>query len=364
MQQEPDERWEWALERREFVADSRDDAADERDAVADRRDTIADEREASADAREERQDLREHELDARALAMGMSEAPTPPAADQRETSRVARVSASEDREAARRRRDLAEDQRAAAAQDRVAAARPTLLGVAFAQIADRLYDAETYDEVLTRIAEAAVAAIAGGEAASVTLSEDGTYRTVGATGPEARAVDQEQYDADEGPCLDALDFPLVQVDAYPDQRWPVLGGSPIDHGVESSLSYRLGTGGSPDPTPAIGSLNVYATTPEAFAPSAVEIGMVLAAYASLAARAVGERAGLEAFSRQLEEALTSRDVIGQAKGILMERLKATPDEAFEILRRSSQRLSLKLREVAVRLTETGELADDDLGPDM
>ena len=60
-------------------------------------------------------------------------------------------------------------------------------------------------------------------------------------------------------------------------------------------------------------------------------------------------------SRHLHEALGSRDVIGQAKGILMERLRLTPEEAFDVLRRSSQRLNVKLREVAAALAETGEL---------
>jgi len=56
----------------------------------------------------------------------------------------------------------------------------------------------------------------------------------------------------------------------------------------------------------------------------------------------------------LQEALVSRDVIGQAKGILMERLHMTPDQAFEELRMASQRLNVKLRDLAVRVAETGQ----------
>ena len=56
----------------------------------------------------------------------------------------------------------------------------------------------------------------------------------------------------------------------------------------------------------------------------------------------------------LEEALRSRDVIGQAKGILMERFHLTPDQAFEQLRMASQQLNVKLRELAVRVAETGQ----------
>ena len=76
----------------------------------------------------------------------------------------------------------------------------------------------------------------------------------------------------------------------------------------------------------------------------------------MAARAGDERSTLQNLGRDLQQALLSRDVIGQAKGILMERLKVTPEDAFDLLRRSSQQLNTKLREVARGLTESGELA--------
>lgn len=72
-------------------------------------------------------------------------------------------------------------------------------------------------------------------------------------------------------------------------------------------------------------------------------------------RAVGERVTLDRLGRELQHALLSRDVIGQAKGILMERLMTTPEDAFDILKRTSQHLNLKLREIARRVTKTGEL---------
>ncbi len=56
----------------------------------------------------------------------------------------------------------------------------------------------------------------------------------------------------------------------------------------------------------------------------------------------------------LEEALLSRDVIGQAKGVLMERLHLTPDQAFEELRSASQKLNRKVRDIAAELADTGE----------
>jgi hypothetical protein len=102
-------------------------------------------------------------------------------------------------------------------------------------------------------------------------------------------------------------------------------------------------------------LNSYGVIPHAFNDAAQEIGFILAAHASVAARAVDERSTLQTLERDLQQALLSRDVIGQAKGILMERLKCTPEDAFDLLRRSSQRLNVKLRDVARGLAESGEI---------
>lgn len=102
--------------------------------------------------------------------------------------------------------------------------------------------------------------------------------------------------------------------------------------------------------------------PDAFDDQAREIGLILAAHASVAARAVGERDALQLMERNLRVALSSRDVIGQAKGILMDRLKIPPEEAFDALRRSSQRLNEKLRDLARRVAETGEFDTTDTVP--
>jgi hypothetical protein len=224
----------------------------------------------------------------------------------------------------------------------------------FADIAEQLYDADSVDDVLLRIAEAAVSTVAGCEMASVTLSERSGYRTAASTDAAAAAVDQAQYRAHEGPCLDAVNAPMVYAQSFPDERWPTLASRPTESGVQSVLSYRLATKSSSTADSGGGSLNSYGVNPDAFNDTAQEIGLILAAHASVAARAVDERSTLQNFGRDLQQSLLSRDVIGQAKGILMERLKVTPEDAFDLLRRSSQQLNIKLREVARGLTETGE----------
>ena len=339
---------------RDEAADERDIAADERDIAAEARDVVAGTRDVVADEREARLDAWQAQLEKRADALGLSVEKNGRRADRAEAG-VERTRAEEERAEADSERETVKADREAATRQRQVEAHSTLLALAFADIAENLYDAETYEDVLTRIAEAAVATVAGSKMATVTIREGGVYRTAASTDLSATAVDEGQYRVGEGPSLDAFIAEVVDVPSFPDARWPILATRPSNHGVESSLSYHLQTSDGDSPGNGTASLNIYASDPAAFDQAAREIGFVLAAHASLAARVVGERVTLEGIGSHLEQALLSRDVIGQAKGILMERLNSTPEEAFDILRRSSTRLNVKLREIARQLTETGEI---------
>jgi hypothetical protein len=342
-----DEERAWAADKRDFVADRRDEVADERDKVADTRDRTLDAREAGLDERE-------RDLDARAADLGVPAEGIGTSATRAE-ARAERSQAQQSREGALAERTIATADREEAAKRRQADAPPTRLAMAFADLAEQLYDADSFDDVLLRIAEAAVSTVAGCRMASVTLVDPSGYRTAASTDSAATAVDQAQYQVHEGPCLDAVDAPMVYAQSFPDERWPTLASRPTESGVQSVLSYRLATASSGAADLGDGSLNSYGVTPYAFNDTAQEIGLILAAHASVAARAVDERSTLRNLGRDLQQALLSREVIGQAKGILMERLKVTPEDAFDLLRRSSQRLNIKLREVARGLAETGEL---------
>jgi hypothetical protein len=349
----------WAAGKRDFVADWRDDCANERDVSADARDALADERDRVADDRDTALDDWQRRLDAHAAQLGVLEGSQDErgqAAAQRGEARTLRQAQHQEREDRRTERGTASTAREQAAKRRQAATSSTALAMVFAEIAQYLYEADNVDEVLSRIAEAAVSTIASCQLASVTIREDGVFRTVASTHAAATDVDYAQYQASEGPCLDAVDNTIVHVPAFPDPRWPGLGSRPTESGVHSVVSYRLAAAGPVTDVSLVGSLNAYAIAPHAFDDEMREIGLVLAAHASVAARTVQERTDLEQLGRQLHEALSSRDVIGQAKGILMERLRITPEDAFDTLRRASQRLNLKLREIAQKLAETGELA--------
>ena len=342
-----DEERAWAADKRDFVADRRDEIADERDRLADTRDRTADDREAELDKRE-------RHLDARAAELGVP-AEESGASAQRAEARAGLSRARQNRDEARANRSLAAADRDESTKRRQAEAPPTRLAMAFADIAEQLYDADNFDDVLLRIAEAAVSTITGCRMASVTLRERSGYRTAAATDSAATAVDQAQYQSDEGPCMDAVDAPLVYAQSFPDERWPTLASRPTESGVQSALSYRLAAASSATADSGGGSLNSYGVIPHAFNDTAQEIGLILAAHASMAARVVNERSSLQSLGRDLQQVLLSRDVIGQAKGILMERLKITPEDAFDLLRRSSQHLHVKLRDVARGLAESGEL---------
>lgn len=119
----------------------------------------------------------------------------------------------------------------------------------------------------------------------------------------------------------------------------------------------LSLGIFPDPgaeLPRLGSLNLYSREPAGFDDGGRDVGMLLAAHAGVAFAAVSADAEAELRTAQLERAMEGRDVIGQAKGILMAGGKLTPDQAFDLLRDASNRLNTKLIDLARRVTETGE----------
>lgn len=360
-EQSQDER-AWEADKRDFVADWRDELAARRDAVANIREADADAREQLADEREAELDERERRIEHRAADLGIP--PGNSAAEQarraadRGEAAAQRQSAQHDRGQRREERDAAAEARETADKQRQASTPVTGLARAFAEIARYLYEADNFEDVLTRIVEATASTVSGCDMASIALREGGeSFRTLASTHYAAAAADEAQFAAREGPSLDAVDQDIVHTPSLPDPRWPTLASRPADSGVEAIVSYRLAVESQLAEDSFAGSLNAYAGESQAFSDEAREIGLILAAHASVGMKAVREREALEQFGRQLHEALSSRDVIGQAKGILMERLRITPEDAFDTLRRASQRLNLKLREVAEKLAETGEFDD-------
>lgn len=221
-----------------------------------------------------------------------------------------------------------------------------------AQVAVALFAAGTVQGTLQRIVDLAERAVDGCEAAGILLDHDGAIITAAASSTLVDVVDRLQIEAGEGPCLDASTqkSTYYAADLIDDDRWPTFGPAAVAAGVRSVLAYSL----SDDRQSA---LNLYAQLPAAFGATDRAQGVLFATLARLAIDSAEERAFEEKRAVNLAEALLTREFIGQAQGILMERERITADQAFDVLRRASQHMNIKLREVAETLIETGESPD-------
>ncbi|MEA2932949.1 MAG: hypothetical protein QOI56_1734 [Actinomycetota bacterium] len=210
-----------------------------------------------------------------------------------------------------------------------------------------LLDDDALNELLQKVVELACHTVRPAHSVSITVADAGRYRTSHSTDEEALAIDQAQYDGDEGPCLEALrSGQQVQVSIHDEGApWPRVRQKANELGVEAVLStplLRTRDG-------AIGALNVYSHEVGGFDETARRTAEVIGEHAALL---VGNTVALLTASQlneQLRQALASREIIGEAKGIIMERQSCTRDEAFDILRRASQRENRKLRDLAEEL---------------
>jgi GAF domain-containing protein len=224
---------------------------------------------------------------------------------------------------------------------------------AFAEIASHVHTSEDLEDSLRRITAAAVHSVEGCDSASLSLLTDRGPVTRAATDQLSLDGDQIQYDEGEGPCLDAAMHQrwLYSPDLGTDRRWPRSAGRMArELGVRSMVSCRLSLDAAPHNT--LGGLNLYSTTGDAFTDDDQMLAILLSSLAAVVADASGQQAHLRA-------AIESRTVIGEAIGILRAESGLTRDQAFTVLSRASQRMNVKLREVARRIAE-GQL--DRAGP--
>jgi GAF domain-containing protein len=199
------------------------------------------------------------------------------------------------------------------------------------------------DEVLADVTAAAMELIDGVDAAGVLLvGKGGAFETVAPTSDLMFKLDELQMRHLEGPCIQAaLDDVVVRTDDFrAESKWPNYAPKVVELGVLSGLSFKLYTA---DRT--AGALNLFGHQPRVWDTEAETIGMVLAAHA--AAAVMASRDG-----DQLQSALSTRDRIGQAKGIIMERYGLDDVAAFAMLRQLSQDTNTKLVDVAQKVIDT------------
>lgn len=173
------------------------------------------------------------------------------------------------------------------------------------------------------------------------------FETLGAASDLVAQTDELQYSAREGPCVDATteSSTVTSENLAADTRWPRWGPQAAGLGFLSVLSAELSAGGV-----RMGFLNIYGAKTRQFTLAQVQTARIFASHASVALAAIRT-------AEDLEQALESRTVIGQAQGILMERFTVDADRAFAILRRYSQDTNVKLADVAGRLVQTSVLLE-------
>jgi ribosomal protein S18 acetylase RimI-like enzyme len=213
-----------------------------------------------------------------------------------------------------------------------------------------LFLAPTLTDTLQRLVDLAVATIDGCDYAGVFLGRGSTLTTGAHTDPAVNEIDEMQSRSREGPCFEAAaaGHTVYAEDLVDETRWPTFTAEATARGLRSALSFCLTSDGT------VGALNLYARYPRAFGVIDRAKGLILAALAGLAIGSAQAHEDEERRAGNLHAALATREVIGQAQGILMERERIRADEAFDILRRASQHLNRKLREVAQDLVDTGE----------
>ncbi|HEX8497391.1 MAG TPA: GAF and ANTAR domain-containing protein [Actinomycetales bacterium] len=220
------------------------------------------------------------------------------------------------------------------------------LAAQLGQLALSLEHEESSADTLRAITLAVLGTVPGAEHASISLiRERRDVETLASTGPLPSALDKAQYETGQGPCLDSLTTQVtVRVtDLATEERWPLWAGRATELGARSMLAVQLYLQGQD-----LGALNLSSTQAGAFDDESEHVALLFAPHAAVAMAGARQKEGLSA-------ALSRRDVIGQAKGILMERFKITGDQAFTLLVRASQHGNRKLHDIADELARVGDV---------
>lgn len=217
------------------------------------------------------------------------------------------------------------------------------LAVRMAELARAVAVPLPLERILAEVTTAAVELIPGVDSAGILLiRKGGEFESLAGTDDLPHELDRLQHEFNEGPCAQAaLESTVVRTDDFrTESRWPQYTPAAIEIGVLSGLSFKLYTAER-----TAGALNLFGFSPTEWNTEAETTGTVLAAHAAAAilARRQGE---------QLESALATRDRIGQAKGIIMERYGVDDTRAFAMLRQLSQESNVKLADIALQVIAT------------
>ena len=224
--------------------------------------------------------------------------------------------------------------------------RLTELTAVLAQMGAVVLSAETIDTTIELVTTLAAETIPATSGAGVTLVDARGKRSLAASDPLVERADALQYQFDSGPCLTAWrDQVTVRIDDTDGEtRWPQWTAAVAELDLRAMLSVPLTTSGA-----AIGAIKVYSGQPAAYDTPAEHVLELFARQAAILLSNTQALADARRLSAQLTEALTNRDTIGQAKGVLIAQGAANDQTAFAMLATASQRSNTKLTEVARRV---------------
>jgi GAF domain-containing protein len=207
---------------------------------------------------------------------------------------------------------------------------------------------QAVETALRRVADLAVATVPACDTCGVTLAVDGKMGTRVATDPLANQVDEIQYGVGHGPCIDAVHAgePFRVDDMATETRWPAFCPQAAAVGVAASYSAPLKVGDE-----VVGALNLYSLAGR-FGETDEQVVTAFSRQAAVVLANATTYQKARDLVNQLEQALESRDLIGQAKGIVMVRDGVDADRAFEVLKELSQKRNVKLRDVARQVVDT------------
>ncbi|MBV9820394.1 MAG: GAF and ANTAR domain-containing protein [Solirubrobacterales bacterium] len=212
------------------------------------------------------------------------------------------------------------------------------------ELAGLLLSEQTVSELLAMIVGLAISTIEDVDGSSISLmSPNGRLETTSASSQEIRLVDTTQYQDEQGPCVEAIKTGREVVVALPIGQWPRFSDRAQQAGMRSVHSFPLRVRDR-----VTGALNLYSTSVTSIEPR-TDAARSLAHQAATVLANAAALATAEMTNEQLQQALATRDLIGQAKGILMGRENIDADAAFDLLRRLSQRSGRKLKDIAAEV---------------
>lgn len=220
-------------------------------------------------------------------------------------------------------------------------------GALFQQLSALVYAEAEPSAIYMGLSRLAVAAVDGCDHASIMLNQRGAFITAAATDDIAQRIDEFERAVGAGPCVDAIiDEPIqLDTDIRAHSSWPGLAELVLAHTpVRGMLGYRLLIDGQ-----KVGALNLFSDRAGALTETSTDQAAIVAAFASVAL--IGQSAKQDA--RTMQDGLHSNREIGTAVGLLMSAHKYSQDEAFDLLKRTSQNLNMKLAQVA-RQVITGQ----------